>query len=247
LRSREITRLGDRLVRVRQRVEAKGGEPGADATGPYWVFAIVRVLRGAVRYIRGANLVTPPGPRFAIFMPPWSIVRAAPGRCITFTDAVASPGPVFDGAPPRAIAWRWPRQDGPATVDAIAAAVREAGETVEVSREVEPSSAARRLKRILDDAYCRPVPLSRLAAEAGVSPSIMTRRFKAAYGMPPVEYRHRLRVTDAVFRLAQGDAILSVMQDVGFGDSSRLYRHFQSLVCAPPGTHVVPRSKNAKT
>jgi len=226
----------------------RAGEPGTDATGPYWVFAVVRVVAGGLRYHHGGERVTPPGRRFAVFMPPWSIVRASPrGSCVASTDALASSEPLFDKAPARPLAWRWRGGDLPSTVRGIARVVHGADAFVDVSLEVEPSAIARRVKGAIDETYCRPITLARLAAEAGLSSSVVSRAFKRAYGMPPVEYRHRLRVMDAMFRLAAGGEILTVVQDVGFGDASRLYSHFRSLLCQPPGAYSARRSRNAKT
>jgi AraC-like DNA-binding protein len=247
LKNRDIAWIEPRMLRVRQRVEVRGREPGADATGPYWVFAVVHVHRGALRYVHGREERAPPGRRFAVFMPPWSVVRAAPATCVVSTEAIASDAPFPDGAPTRAVAWPWPAGAPPRGIEEIARAVRGGGPFVEVSREVDPPESARRVKALLDEAYCRPVTIARLAARMGRSPSAMSRDFKRAYGMPPVEYRHRLRVMDAIFRLAAGGEILSVLHDVGFGDTSRMYTHFRTLLCAPPGTYSARRSRNAKT
>ena len=245
--ARQVTWAEPGLLQIRQRARVEGEEPGADATGPYWVFGLVRLRRGRLHYLHGGERVAPPGRSFAVFMPPWSVVRLAPSRFIASTAAVASCAPFFDGAPSRAVAWRWRGGETPGTIRDIARAVQQGGPFVEISREVEPSPAARRAKAILDDSYCRPVTLARLVARAGLTASVASRAFKRAYGMPLVEYRHRVRVMDAMFRLAAGGEILAVLEDVGFGDASRLYRHFRSLLCETPGSYAARRSRNAKT
>jgi AraC-like DNA-binding protein len=111
---------------------------------------------------------------------------------------------------------------------------------------VRAPEAARRAKALLDDSYDRPLTVAQVAAQAGQSPSALSRSFKRAYGMPPVVYRHRLRIMDAMFRLAAGGEILTVLQDVGFGDASRFYSRFRTLLCASPGAYKA-RSRNAKT
>jgi len=246
VREREVTWAAPGLLRVRQRVVARRGELGGDATGPYWVFALVRLHQGHLQYLHGPDRVAPPGRRFAVFIPPWSIVRPALSSCIITTEALASPADPWREAPARPVAWRWPGGELPDTLEGVAHAVARGGPFVAISREADASEAARRSKALLDESYDRPLTLARIAALAGQSPSVLSRSFKRAYGMPPVEYRHRLRVMDAMFRLAAGGEILSVLQDVGFGDVSRFYSRFRTLLCAPPGTFTA-RSRNAKT
>ena len=235
------------LLRVRQRVRVEEREPGGDATGPYWVFAVVRVESGGIGYLHGDARVAPPGRSFAVFMPPWSIVLPDRTTCVASTAALVSRTPAFEGAPSTAVAWPWRGGDPPASVEAIARTVRGGGGFVDISREADPTPAARRAKVILDESYDRPVTLATLAAQAGLSASVLSRAFSRDYGMPPVQYRHRLRVMDAMFRLAAGERILPLLHDVGFGDAGRFYAQFRSLLCAPPGSYAARRSRNAKT
>jgi AraC-like DNA-binding protein len=80
-----------------------------------------------------------------------------------------------------------------------------------------------------------------------VSPGVLSRAFKDDYGVPPVRYRHQVRIVDALTRLASGDAPADVFQDVGFNDLSRFYKVFRKLACATPGAYRSGRSRNAKT
>jgi AraC-like DNA-binding protein len=246
VKSRQVTWAEPGLLRVRQRVAVRRGEMGTDATGPYWVFAVVRVQEGGLQYLHGAGRVAAPGRRFAIFMPRWSIVCPAPSSCVVATDAVTSHDALTPEMPVRPVAWRWPGGDPPATRQGVERAVAAAGPFVVISRDADPSATARHAKTVLDQSYDRPLTLARIATLAGLSPSVLSRSFRRAYGMPPVEYRHRLRVMDAMFRLASGGEILSVLEDVGFGDVSRFYSRFRTLLCAPPGAYR-DRSRNAKT
>jgi methylphosphotriester-DNA--protein-cysteine methyltransferase len=80
-----------------------------------------------------------------------------------------------------------------------------------------------------------------------VSPALLSRTFKGDYGVPPVHYRHQVRIVDALTRLAGGDVPADVFQDVGFNDLSRFYKIFRKLACAAPGAYRSGRSRNAKT
>jgi AraC-like DNA-binding protein len=75
----------------------------------------------------------------------------------------------------------------------------------------------------------------------------MSRTFRNAYGLPPVRYRHHVRIMDALLRFAAGAAPADVSLDVGFEDLSRFYKVFRRLVCGVPGAYRPRRSRNAKT
>jgi AraC-like DNA-binding protein len=65
--------------------------------------------------------------------------------------------------------------------------------------------------------------------------------------MPPVRYRHHVRIMDALMQFAEGAAPAQVFQDVGFDDLSRFYKIFRKVTCAPPGSYRPARSRIAKT
>jgi AraC-like DNA-binding protein len=165
---------------------------------------------------------------------------------VVTTAALASATHPATDAPAQPVAWRWTDGDLPNTVDDVTKAIACGGTFVAISREADASETALRSKRLLDAWYDRPLTLAQIAAQAGLSPSVLSRSFKRAYGMPPVEYRHRVRIMDAMFRLASGGEILSVLHDVGFSDASRFYSRFRTLLCASPGAYKA-RSRNAKT
>lgn len=93
--------------------------------------------------------------------------------------------------------------------------------------------------------------MARLSRSHGWPPGCERRRpscpaRSGAYGMPPVRYRHQVRVMDALMRFAEGAVPADVFQDVGFEDLSRFYKIFRTVACAPPGAYA-ERSKIAKT
>ena len=90
-------------------------------------------------------------------------------------------------------------------------------------------------QRRIAETYKDDVPISEVARELGVSHAHLTRQFKRDFGFPPLNYRHRLRVSDATGRLFQGDDILDVAYDVGFNDTSRFYQGFRKITGVPPG------------
>ena len=101
------------------------------------------------------------------------------------------------------------------------------GDLIRVGRADAPSPLAVKVKNTIDRSYRTPRQLSEIAAELGISPAVMSRYFKKAYGLPPVHYRHHLRTMEAMMRLLEGRSVKDVYLDVGFDDLSRFYRHFR--------------------
>jgi methylphosphotriester-DNA--protein-cysteine methyltransferase len=135
----------------------------------------------------------------------------------------------------------------PTSISAVLQLVDAADGTVAIGRARQPSPLALRAKAILDTEYGTTLTIARIARRMRASPAVMSRTFKLAYGMPPVRYRHHLRVMDALMRLAEGALPASVFQDVGFEDLSRFYKILRKVACAAPGAYRPTRSKNAKT
>jgi AraC-like DNA-binding protein len=88
----------------------------------------------------------------------------------------------------------------------------------------------------IDDAPDEPVSVAALAKLAGVSPTHLTRRFRAAYGLSVTAYRNLRRVQLAVHRLAEPAAsLVDVAVESGFHDQSHFSHHFRNLTGTTPG------------
>ena len=87
-----------------------------------------------------------------------------------------------------------------------------------------------------------------MARDLGVSHASLTREFKRAFGLTPMEYRHALRASEAAGRLSRGEPIVDVSGEVGYDDIGRFYKAFRKAVHASPGARRIPAaaSKSAK-
>jgi AraC-like DNA-binding protein len=102
--------------------------------------------------------------------------------------------------------------------------------------EGEPvSPLSRKAKGLIASNYRANVAIAEIAIRLGVSHGHLTRQFKHDYGLTPIDYRHRLRVSDAMGRLSQGDDILDVGYEVGFNDTKRFYEDFRKVTGTSPG------------
>ncbi|HET6634264.1 MAG TPA: AraC family transcriptional regulator [Streptomyces sp.] len=103
-----------------------------------------------------------------------------------------------------------------------------------------PGSAAAR-RRLADDARealaAEPhLGLEALARTVGGSPHHLSRTFTKVTGVTLTAYRHRLRLTAALRRLAEGEADLArLAHDVGFADQAHMTRILRREAGLPPG------------
>lgn len=81
--------------------------------------------------------------------------------------------------------------------------------------------------RVLDEIdarFTQPLPLSVLAAHAGVSERTLTRLFATTTGTTPLRYQQQLRRERAEHLIARGATLESAARDVGFRDARMLRR-----------------------
>jgi len=92
-----------------------------------------------------------------------------------------------------------------------------------------------RLQLWILDHLAEPLPLERLASEAGMSPRHLTRRFKSELGVTPAAYVSRLRLEEARRRLESAPGNLKdVARGCGFADAQNLRRSFRRHIGVGP-------------
>ncbi len=96
-----------------------------------------------------------------------------------------------------------------------------------LAREQAIHPAARRAREFLADHAGETVSLERLGLASGLSPYELSRRFKAAYGLPPHRWQLQVRVERAKDRLRRGIPVGEVALELGFADQPHFSRVFK--------------------
>lgn len=232
------------MLRIEQRIRNRARDIGTDVSGPACVYAQVTVTRGTVAYLTGNARVSVPD-HYELFLPPFAVVQASLERCEVTTVAIAFHAP--DEFPPEPVLVPASRHGPLRSLDDILERVRVAENVRCIGRAHDPAPLATRAKAIIDAEYARPLEIGRIAARLQTPPAVLSRTFKEAFGMPPVRYRHHVRIMDALMQFADGAAPADVFQDVGFDDLSRFYKIFRKVACTAPGSYRPAKSKTAKT
>jgi AraC-like DNA-binding protein len=243
--NRRIVTLSRGLIRIDQRICADA-VTATDVSGPACIYAEVEVAKGTIEYLLDGNATGAPA-SFSVFLPPFTIVQARFTGCDVMTTGLAFPPPADDLIPRQPRMYPRAARATPNSVDEVLALLPPANSGVALTRAAEPGLLAAAAKAILDEQYFSATSIGRVAQRLRTPAATLSRAFKLAYGIPPVRYRHQLRIMDALMRLAEGAVPADVFQDVGFQDLSRFYKVFREIACAAPGVYRPPRSKNAKT
>jgi len=99
------------------------------------------------------------------------------------------------------------------------------------------SDIAQRICRYIDERAEESPSLSKLSARFGLSRHHLARTFKAAIGMTPKAYADMQRIERLRQRLRDGESVTTALYSAGFGSSSRLYEHSNTLMGMTPSDY----------
>lgn len=108
-----------------------------------------------------------------------------------------------------------------------------------IIQEIKPSAIAEKLKKNIDRTFCENIKISSLANQIGCSRVVLTRAFSKTYGISPVEYRHKLRIYEALLKVRSGLSITDSLYEVGFSDPSQFVHHFKRILGATPNQYKI--------
>ena len=92
-----------------------------------------------------------------------------------------------------------------------------------------------RAVRLMRRDFARPLPVERLAAESGMSPSTFHQHFKRVTSLSPLQFQKRLRLVEARRLMhAQGASASSAAYAVGYESVPQFTREYGRMFGAPP-------------
>jgi AraC family transcriptional regulator of adaptative response/methylated-DNA-[protein]-cysteine methyltransferase len=96
---------------------------------------------------------------------------------------------------------------------------------------------AARIRRYIDSHVDEPLPLARLAREAGVSPAHLQRTFTRVVGLSPRQYQEQHRVGAFKSALRDGRTVSSATYEAGFASGRRVYETAHDALGMTPGAY----------
>jgi AraC family transcriptional regulator, regulatory protein of adaptative response / methylated-DNA-[protein]-cysteine methyltransferase len=93
------------------------------------------------------------------------------------------------------------------------------------------------VRRYIDGHADEPLPLARLAREAGVSPAHLQRTFTRVVGLSPRQYQEQRRVGALKNALRDGRTVSSATYEAGFASGRRVYETADEALGMTPGAY----------
>jgi AraC-like DNA-binding protein len=122
-----------------------------------------------------------------------------------------------------------------ATPEEFVALVRHPRPYVPMERTGPISPLSQRARKLIASSYRSDLSIRDVARQLHVSHAHLARQFKRDFGLTPLNYLHRLRVSEAMGKLSKGEPPLEVGYEVGFNDTSRFYSDFLKVTGTSPG------------
>jgi len=227
--------LPDGLYLFEDEVEIEGVLRATIITCKAWLLELYDLRAGRLGFTSGKELICPKTKRFGVLYSPFSICepcfRNFEGHLtgIAATNSLPSEftaGPIlFDSTFTKA----------PSSVEQVLAILKAGDNRESIEVNPKPSLLSLKAKRFIDESYLIDPSISGVAARLSVTLEHLSRQFKCDFGMSPSNYLRKLRVADAPLRLAKGERVVNVSQEVGYNDLSRFYKQFRKTTETSPG------------
>lgn len=200
-----------------------------------WLLELYDLQSGELSFISGNEQIRPHTKRFGVLYPPFSITQPCfknvRGRLVGI--AATEPLPTEFTLTP--IVFESAFKQTPSHLAQVLKILQLGNQRQAIALNPKPSLLSLKAKRLIDENYLIYPSITRIAARLGVTHEHLSRQFKRDFAMSPSNYFRQLRIADAPLRLARGEEIINVSQEVGYNDLSRFYKQFRKTTNTSPG------------
>jgi len=200
-----------------------------------WLLELFELESGEIFFASGGDKIRPRAKRFGVFYSPFSFTQPCFRNAKARLVGIAGRGDLPAKFLSKPFIFETALTEKPANTVDVEKILTAGANLQTIEKNPLASLISLKAKRLIDENYQIYPSIARIAARLGVSHEHLSRQFKHDFGMSPSAYLREIRVSDATFRLAQGEEIINVSQDVGYNDLSRFYKQFRKTTNASPG------------
>jgi AraC-like DNA-binding protein len=232
---RKTEKLPDGLYYFEDELETSGVLKAAVITCTGWLLELVKIEAGEFSFFVDEEEIRPPFAELAIFYPPFTITRPCFKNVKISVKGIAGVTELPAELSKKPLVFEGNFTKFPKSAAEMVEVLQKSRHVQMVDAHPKASLLALKAKKLIDENYRIFPSIARIAARLKVSHEHLTRQFKRDFRLSPSAYLHQIRIADATFRLARGEAIIEVSGDVGYNDLSRFYKQFRKTNAASPG------------
>ncbi len=235
LARRQTKFLPDGAYLFEDKLEVKGTLTARVITCAAWLLELCELKAGELFFISGEAHIRPHTKCFGVFYPPFTIsqfcFKNTRGRLV----GVAATAPLPTELTTVPVVFETMFTEPPSGAAEVIEIVRAGKSRQSIEMNPKPSLLSLKAKKLIDVNYLAYPSIARVAARLNVTHEHLSRQFKRDFQLSPSNYLRQLRVADAPLRLARGEEIINVSQEVGYNDLSRFYKQFRKTTNTSPG------------
>lgn len=217
------------------RFEFEGFFTAEVVTTSAWLLEFYQLNEGEIYFTYAEKKISPESKNFAILYTPFSITRPAINNIKALLTGIASENFLPEKFRLKPLIFEFDLLEIPKDLTSAFKVLDSSRNIHEIIDNKRTSLLALKAKKLIDENYRIFPSIGRIAKKLDVSHEHLTRQFKQDFGLTPSSYLHKLRSSDASFRLRRGEKIINVSMDVGYNDLSRFYKQFRKNTHASPG------------
>lgn len=217
-------------------LEANGVLPARVITCAAWLLELYELQAGELLFVRGEEHISPNTNRFGVLYPPFTITQACFRNAKGHLTGIASTESLPTEFMTISVVFEVTFAGTPISAMQAKEILYSSRNRQSIEANPKASPLSRKAKKLIDENYLVHLSIARIAARLGVTHEHLTRQFRRDYDLSPGAYLHQLRVADATFRLAKGEEIINVSQEVGYNDLSRFYKQFRKTTKTSPSS-----------
>ena len=231
--------LGPGTLLVRRKITHPRLHRDIDVFGNFWTLTMGSVPAKKVKFKRDGELFFLPSEPGLIFLPPFSVVDWEVEPCSFSFDSIICSLPLPEDMPRFPVCYLNKENHAfPNSVEEIFQIIRNSASPIPIGTCREPSAVARKAKELIDKTFPQKTGISEIAKQLKLSHTVMGRAFKASFGLTPIAYRNKLRISDSLrLLLMENCQVSKAAQGVGFDDMSRFYRLFRRTYLTRPSKY----------
>jgi AraC-like DNA-binding protein len=210
-------------------------------TSAGWLLELVKLDAGEISFFSETQEIRPHFKQLGIFYPPFTITNPCFKRVEARLKGIAGIVDLPSEFLHRPFIFEADFAASPKTAAEVVDVLNSRRHVQFIDTNPKASLLSLKAKKLIDENYRIFPSIARIAARLKVSHEHLTRQFKKDFRLSPSAYLHQIRIADATFRLAQGEAIIEVSGDVGYNDLSRFYKQFRKSTRQSPGFCQTPK------